>query len=253
MALVAELKKRECGRLILWDVKQSVLDQYKILSDTTCMVVDLSKRENIYAALKSLGVIPDFVFNVAGVVIGNYIGDNSDDADRLTMDVNCMAHIWMTKALLPEFEKRGSGHFVNVSSMAAFVGTAGMVVYAASKFAARGFAEALNNELRHRNSNVKVTCVCPSHFQTKLFDGFSVVGNVMMTPEYVAFRTVEGACAERQLVCLPQYLIPTIPLMGLWQANGYLNMPSPDGSNPMKNWGGKDHASDIFRAMGAKL
>ena len=260
LALVKELCRRKCGRLILWDIKEEVVKKAKEMAvangnnEVEARVVDLSKRENIYDAIDNASAVPHFVFNVAGIISGNYVCDNSDDFDALTFQVNTLAHLWVIKKYLPMFEKRGGeGHFVNVSSFAAFVGASGMVSYAGSKSGAMMIAQALNHELRHRGSKVKVTSVCPSHFHTPLFEGFEFLGNISMSPDYVAWRTVEGALAERELVLLPQYLIPSLFSIALFQMNGYLNVPSLDGKNPMQKWGGSQHANEIFKTMGAKL
>lgn len=79
------------------------------------------------------------------------------------------------------------------------------------------------------------------------------MGNLTMTPEYVAFRTVQGALANRELVFLPQYLIPVMPFMAIYQMFGYLNIPSMDRKNPMEKWSGNKHANEVFKAMGAKI
>jgi len=123
-----------------------------------------------------LQIDPYFFVWQAGIVKGALIQECSDSNDELTIAVNTMAHIWMTKAFLPGMEQRGRGHFCQISSFAAYVAAAGMVSYAASKYGARGYAEGLAAELRHRKSPVRVTCVCPSHIETELFKGFKVTG-----------------------------------------------------------------------------
>ena len=258
LAVIQELRNRKCGKMILWDIKQDALDRAAKEAGNhahVTMIVDMSKREAIYEAIKSIpeADLPHYIFNIAGIVSGKYVCENSDEIDLLTFHVNALAHLWMIKGFLPLFEKRGEGHFVNVSSMAAFVGATGMVAYASSKSAAMMICQSLNHELKHRNSPVKITSVCPSHFHTPLFEGFEYFGNLSMTPEYVAQKLIQGTLAERELVILPQYLISTWPSMALFQMNGFLNIVEFDKKNPMKKWGGSNHASDVFRAMGASL
>ena len=66
-----------------------------------------------------------------------------------------------------------SALFGSVSSLASIVGAPAMVDYAASKSAARSFAEALSLEMKNlKKTGVRVTCVCPSHINTGLFQGF---------------------------------------------------------------------------------
>jgi len=258
-AMARELAARGVATLVLWDLHAGELEELgaglKRAHPNLVVhvrVVNLADRAAVYAgaehALRVCDGKVDLVVNNAGVVAGKLLLENSDEFDRLTFDVNALAHVWTAKAFLPAFERRGAGHFCNVSSMASFVATAGMVVYASTKYAARGFAEGLAHELRHRKSDVKVTCVCPSQFQSKLFDGFFVLGNLAMTAEYVAYRAVEGVECERELVVLPQYLIPALVGMAVAQANGYLNLHG-DASNPMQAWKGGEHASRAFDGM----
>lgn len=253
------LASRKAQTLVLVDINEELLkaSAAEIKSahpkvEVHTYKVNLAKSSEIYDfARKVLSTVGDIdcVINNAGIVSGKYLLESNDELDELTMRVNTLSHIWMTKAFLPAMEKRGKGHFVNVSSMASFVGGAGMVVYAASKYGARGFAEALNAEFRQRRSPVKVSCVCPSHFNTDLFKGFHVTGNLMMSPEYVAQQTVDAYEYERELTVLPKYLIPSMPVMSLFQTIGMLNIPMIDKEHPMANWAGEKHAQERFKLM----
>ena len=134
-------------------------------------IVNLADEKQIYKfaedVIKQVGKV-DCIVNNAGIVMGKYLLENSDATDLLTIKVNTLSHLWIAKAFLKHFEANKKGHFINISSMAAYYGAAGMVTYAMSKFGARGFAEALNAEFRNRKSPIKVTCVCPSHVSSCL-------------------------------------------------------------------------------------
>ncbi len=62
--------------------------------------------------------------------------------------VNVLGVMWAARAVLPHMKARGSGHIVNVSSVAGWVAIPGYSIYAATKFAVRGFTEALRREAR---------------------------------------------------------------------------------------------------------
>merc|ERR1711920_405301 len=114
----------------------------------------------------------------------------------------------MGKAFLPGMLKHTGGPdaaFLNISSMASFMGAAQMVDYAASKFAARGFSEALACELKQRGEwqKCKISCICPAHIDTKLFKGFHLAGTLTMAPEFVANKVATAYECEQELVCLP--------------------------------------------------
>lgn len=127
-----------------------------------------------------------------------------------TVEVNTLAHFWTAKAFLPAMIAQDSGHIVNVSSASGFFGAPRMVDYCASKFAARGFSDALRLELITSGaSGVEVSCVCPSHVNTELFKGFKVALPLVMPtlePEYVAQRIVDAVRDRQSLVCAPRFV-----------------------------------------------
>jgi short-subunit dehydrogenase len=67
---------------------------------------------------------------------------------------------------LPVLKREKRAQIVNISSVFGMIAPAGQCAYAASKFAVRGFTEALRHELQ--GSNVSVTCVCPGGIRTQI-------------------------------------------------------------------------------------
>ena len=61
-------------------------------------------------------------------------------------------------------------HIVNISSVFGLIAPAGQTAYAASKFAVRGFTQALRQELMDANSSISVTCVHPGGIRTSIAD-----------------------------------------------------------------------------------
>jgi short-subunit dehydrogenase len=72
----------------------------------------------------------------------------------------------MTRAFLPLLKASDDARLVNVSSVYGLVAPAGQAAYAASKFAVRGFSEALRHELAH--TSVGVTVVIPAGVATSI-------------------------------------------------------------------------------------
>src|SRR6266516_4795905 len=70
----------------------------------------------------------------------------------------------MTKAVLPYFRERASGHIIQISSIGGRVGPTGRAAYAAAKFAVEGFSESLSKEVGP--FGIKVTIVEPGGFRT---------------------------------------------------------------------------------------
>ena len=61
------------------------------------------------------------VVNNAGVVSGSNFLESSDLKNQLTMDVNCMAHLWVTKAFLPDMIKFREGNLARCASVCRWV------------------------------------------------------------------------------------------------------------------------------------
>ena len=105
------------------------------------------------------------VLNVAGVALGGRLVDVSLDDVDWVLDVNLRATIAVTHHLLPTLLASPGSHLVNTSSVFGLVAPPGQVAYATSKFAVRGFTEALRAELAGR---VGVTCVHPGGIATNI-------------------------------------------------------------------------------------
>lgn len=80
------------------------------------------------------------------------------------MDANFFAGLCCTLAVLPHMMARGCGSVVNITSIGGKIAVPHMLPYTASKFAAVGFSEGLNSELRSKG--IQVTTVCPGLMRT---------------------------------------------------------------------------------------
>ena len=76
---------------------------------------------------------------------------------------------------MPHFRKQGSGHFINISSNAGYVGIANASSYNAAKFAVVGISEALAEETK--SFGIKVTVVAPGQFRTSFMDSLIFAKN----------------------------------------------------------------------------
>jgi len=83
------------------------------------------------------------------------------------MNINFWGTVYGVKYFLPVAETRAAGrHIVNLSSVFGIIAPAGQCAYSASKFAVRGFTEALRHEIE--GGNVCVSCVHPGGIQTPI-------------------------------------------------------------------------------------
>ena len=115
-----------------------------------------------------LGAHPgvDLLFNNAGVGLGGTYDQVSDADVAFVMGVNFWGVVWMTRAFLPLLKQSDDARLVNISSVFGILAPAGNVAYSASKFAVRGFSEALRWELE--DSRVGVTVVHPGGVATRI-------------------------------------------------------------------------------------
>ncbi len=128
---------------------------------------DVTRLDELNAALdsyKSQYGVPDIVINSAGVAHPGNFTATRPEIFHWMMDVNYFGTVNVLKNLVPDMEKRKSGTIVNISSIAGFIGVYGYTAYGASKFAVRGFSDALRSELKIHC--IKVSVVFPPDTQT---------------------------------------------------------------------------------------
>lgn len=127
-------------------------------------VADHDQITAVAAELESKAGAPDYLVNSAGVVHpGEFLKLDLHRFEWM-MDINYFGTVYTTRALLPAMVKRGSGHIINISSSAGFIGVYGYTAYCASKFAVRGFSDALRSEIK--NCGVSVSLVFPPDTDT---------------------------------------------------------------------------------------
>jgi NAD(P)-dependent dehydrogenase (short-subunit alcohol dehydrogenase family) len=114
-------------------------------------------------AIEAFGSL-DVLVNNAGYGNVSPVEDTSLDEFRAQIETNLFGVVIMTKAVLPYFRGRASGHIIQVSSIGGRVGPAGRAAYAAAKFGVEGFSESLSKEVGPLG--VKVTIVEPGGFRT---------------------------------------------------------------------------------------
>jgi NAD(P)-dependent dehydrogenase (short-subunit alcohol dehydrogenase family) len=108
----------------------------------------------------------DLLFNNAGVALaGTFEQVSEADFDWL-IEINFGAVVRLTRVFLPHLKASDDARIVNISSVFGLISPPGQTAYAASKFAVRGFSNALRLELE--GSKVGVTVVHPGGVATKI-------------------------------------------------------------------------------------
>ena len=113
-------------------------------------VVDLADDAATHAvAGKIAAAHPEtsLLINNAGVALGGTFEQATEEEFDWLLAINLRAVVTLTRALLPTLRANPGSHLVNVSSLFGLIAPAGQVAYATSKFAVRGFTEALRAEL----------------------------------------------------------------------------------------------------------
>src|SRR5467141_4986580 len=120
-------------------------------------------RYAVEAAIESFGGL-DVLVNNAGYGYVCPVEDTPLTDFRAQIETNLFGVIIMTKAVLPYFRERRSGHIIQISSIGGRVGPPGRAAYAAAKFGIEGFSESLSKEVGPLG--IKVTILEPGGFRT---------------------------------------------------------------------------------------
>ena len=138
--------------------KSSILDKHpkakvKIVAAD---VTDEDSCATLYEKFLRNHETPEILINCAGVARPGYVEELPLNVYRWTMDIDYHGTVNLVKFLLPGMLERGSGHIINVSSIAGVIGTFGYTAYCGAKFAVKGFSDALRSELKPKGIRVSV-------------------------------------------------------------------------------------------------
>jgi len=210
---------------VLWDVDEARLERAteevsEAAEAATAhgVVCDVSDREAVAGAAARTAELAgpvDILVNNAGVVSGKFFVDLTPADIERTFAVNALSLFWVTGAFLPQMIARGSGHIVTVASAAGLIGTPKETDYAASKFAAFGFDEALRQELRRSAPGVLTTVVCPYYVDTGMFAGVKTRFPLLLPilkEDRVATKIVRAVQLNRRRLFMPPMVYTTPPL-----------------------------------------
>ena len=210
---VANALGRRGARLGL--LARSSGDLERVLAESggrgVCVVADVGDRTAVEAGVQrivdELGDV-DVLVNNAGIgAYGPFVDTDPEVFERL-MRVNYLGTVYPTHAVLPAMLRRGSGHVVNVSSVAGRFGSPFEAAYAATKFAVAGMTEALSIELH--GSGVHASLVNPGLVDTDFFEARGHPhGHERMTvlaPERVAETVIRAVERHRAETFVPRWI-----------------------------------------------
>jgi NAD(P)-dependent dehydrogenase (short-subunit alcohol dehydrogenase family) len=122
----------------------------------------------VAAATEALGPL-DILVNNAGAMTGATVTEMSDELWDMSLTLNLTAVFRCTRACLASMQARGWGRIINVSSQAAYTGSARHAHYAATKAGLLGFTYSVAKELG--SSGVTINVVAPGRIETDLLLG----------------------------------------------------------------------------------
>lgn len=181
---------------------------------------DLSRLEDIeqltQTVLEHYGQV-DVLFNNAGFGRLNWL-ENLDPVEDIEAQfrVNLIGVVQTTRAVLPHMIARRGGHIINMASMAGWIATPTYSIYAASKFAVRGFSEALRREVGIWG--IRVSVIYPggvatefiSHTGVQRKTGISTPAALRLSPEDVAGAVLRLVRHPRRSLVMPGIMRFTI-------------------------------------------
>ena len=132
----------------------------------TCDVSDDAAAHSLIDRAKSeLGRVDVLVNNAGVMLLGPIAGADTEEWRRM-IHANVFGVLYCTHAALPVMRSQGSGHVINVSSVAGRFARAGSGVYNLTKFGIGAFSEALRQEVVPLG--VRVTVIEPGAVATEL-------------------------------------------------------------------------------------
>jgi NAD(P)-dependent dehydrogenase (short-subunit alcohol dehydrogenase family) len=157
----------------------------------------------------------DVLVNNAGIMPLGPLDEETDATTARQLAINLAAVIHGTREAMRRMKSRGSGHIVNIASIAGKAGVPGAATYSATKHGVIGLSESARLELR--GTGVEVSCVMPTIVRTELAAG---VGRTRLTstvdPSDVADAIVAALERPRFDVYVPRYLGPVNNVLRLF-------------------------------------
>ncbi len=165
------------SRLIISDIDERRLSDLQAHSGAAAdrvlasIPADLSGEDGcrlLYDEVMKASAMPDVIVNNAGVGVGGRFDHVPQDRWEQLMQINLLAPMRLCQLFLPHLIDRRSGHIVNISSIAGWIGTKGLTSYCAAKYGLRGFSEALAGDLEE--FDIHVSTVFPFFSRTPILD-----------------------------------------------------------------------------------
>lgn len=223
---IGEAIAKEClaaGATVIGVARNAILLEQTMKAlggkSVVCDLADASAVDGLISRIEVTYGPVDVLVNNASVDHTGYFANTSDDDVRSIIQINQITPIELVRQVLPGMTARGSGHIVNVSSLAASAGFVGMSLYCSSKAGLSNFHRVLRHELA--SCPVHTTLVEVGPIPTDMLDGvyslaatersFRRMRRLGLMPEVSRQRVAQGVRdaieGEKRHVRLPRRAI----------------------------------------------
>lgn len=206
IGLATARKLRDLGaRVAIGDVDEAkVKDSGAELGLEVYGKLDVTDPESFEAFLeqveRTLGPI-DVLVNNAGIMPVGHFHEEPDRVSRRMIDINIFGVVLGSRLAAQRMLARGSGHVINIASLAGVLATPGLATYGASKAAVLALTDALYAE--YRGTGVEFSAVAPTFTNTELVAGTKGAKGVRNAePEEIADAVAALIRAPRRRVAV---------------------------------------------------
>ncbi len=208
-AMAVRFKEEGAKHIVAVDINKNNVQATADLVGCHAMTADVSSESDMLKVIEETeanwGPIDLFCSN-AGVGIAPRL-DSANHEWQKSWDINVMAHVFISRHLIPRMVARGGGYFLITSSAAGLLNQIGGASYGVTKHAAVGFGEWL--AIHYQHQGIKVSMLCPQAVRTAMttagdaqetaqIQSASIDG--MIEPEEVMESVVQGLRDESFLI-----------------------------------------------------
>ncbi|XP_055549218.1 estradiol 17-beta-dehydrogenase 11-like [Wyeomyia smithii] len=232
-AIATELAKEGCNVVIVdvdhTNAEKTAIELRQFNVSTVaykCDVADYEQVRQLHREVeRDVGPI-DILVNNAGVLPFLSPEENHPTGIKRMMDVNVLAGFWTVDQFLPSMMRRRKGHIVAIASASSYTPVGWMRTYVTSKYAVRGYMEALDEEiyLKGQSQSVQTTTVFPFIINTRkqLIERMKRMPGVatmpVFSPEETAKTVINAIKANKRKVVVPSRI-------KAWQLSLYEHIP----------------------------
>ncbi len=201
-------RRQQVLQTALEQIRQVRIHDGQRFGALACDLTDRTQLEDTLRKFQGEIGTPDVLIYAAGYAHPDVFLNIEPDVFYRQMDVNYFGAINTIRAFLPAMIERNSGHILNICSVAGFLTFYGYSAYSPTKFALRGFSDALRSELKF--TNIKISIAFPPDTDTPGFETenrtkpeitkeVSKAGG-LAKPEAVARSILQGMQRNRYLI-----------------------------------------------------